>query len=75
VRWRLNAFWDWFWYFRRGKIRYRVWEQGDTCKAMASNGKLAVWNCYGSTPEQAKAMAAYRLEKAIDEEQKVVKEK
>ncbi|MCM3585012.1 hypothetical protein M3182_04530 [Mesobacillus maritimus] len=54
-------FWDWFWYFRRGKVKYRVFDLGGTFNATASNGKVAVWNCYGSSPEAAKAMAQYQL--------------
>ncbi|MEH7749241.1 hypothetical protein V7659_30185 [Neobacillus drentensis] len=57
----LSGLWDWFWYFRKGKIRYHVFDFGDTYNAMASDGKTAVWNCYGSTPEAAKELALYRL--------------
>ncbi|MFJ5716515.1 hypothetical protein [Neobacillus sp. NPDC093127] len=66
----INRFWDWFWYFRRGKVRYRVWDHGDTYNAMASNGQMSVYNCHGSTPEQALEMAKYRLKKFLEEEQK-----
>jgi hypothetical protein len=65
--WWINAFWDWLWYYRRGKVRYRVFDYGDTYCASASNGNTAVHNCYGSTPEQAKEMALFKLKKAINE--------
>ncbi|MBO0962458.1 hypothetical protein J1P26_22450 [Neobacillus sp. MM2021_6] len=67
--WWVIAFWDWFWYFRRGKIRYRVYNQGDTWKAMAVTKDMAIWNCYGGTREQALEMAKYRMKKALNEEQ------
>lgn len=63
----INVAWDWFWYYRRGKVKYRVWNFGGTYQACASNGKMAVWNCYGSTPEKAKEMAEFRLKQAIAE--------
>jgi hypothetical protein len=63
--WWQNVFWDWFWYYRRGKIRYRVWDLGYECKAMASDGKVSVWKCYGSTKEAAKEMALFRLNQAL----------
>lgn len=62
----LSEFWDWFWYFHRGLIKYRVNDFGDTYKAMATDGKTAVWNCYGSTPEAAKEMALYRMRRAYE---------
>jgi hypothetical protein len=30
-----------------------------------SNGRVIIWNCYGSTPEAAKDMALYRFNIAI----------
>ncbi|MBT2727816.1 hypothetical protein J7E63_12795 [Bacillus sp. ISL-75] len=66
--WWINAFWDWFWYYRRGKIKYRVWDLGFECKASASNGDLTIWNCYGGTREQALEMAKFRMKKALAEE-------
>lgn len=68
--WWLIDFWDWFWYFRRGKIKYKVWDFGDTYCATASDGKRTVINCYGSTPEQAKEMALYRINSCNDEKEK-----
>jgi hypothetical protein len=65
--WWISEPWDWFWYYRRGLIRYHVWDFGDTYNAMASNGKITVGNCYGGTPEAAKEMALYRLKEAIAE--------
>lgn len=53
--------WDWFWSYRKGKIKYRVWDFGDSYNAMASNGINTVFICYGSTPKDAKEMALYRL--------------
>jgi hypothetical protein len=63
----LNDLWDWFWYYRRGKIKYKVWDYVYEYKAISSNGKIVVWNCYGSTPEKAKEMAQFKLNKAIVE--------
>jgi hypothetical protein len=57
----LTRFWHWFWYYRRGKIRYKVFDCRDSYMAMVTDGKTAVWNCYGSTPEKAKEMAHYRM--------------
>ena len=57
----LQTFWDWFWYFRRGKIRYRIFCDGETYIAMASDGKISVWNCYGTTALAAKEMAQSQL--------------
>ncbi|MEH7342778.1 hypothetical protein V7122_02640 [Bacillus sp. JJ1532] len=54
-------FWDWFWYYRRGKIKFHVIDQGDCFKVSACNGKETVWNCYGGTLEQAKEIALWRL--------------
>lgn len=66
--WWLSSFWDWFWYFRLGKIKYRVTYLGDTYRASASNGKTTIWNCYGSTPEKAKEMAHFHLKKVLSED-------
>jgi hypothetical protein len=33
----------------------------------ASSGKVAVWNCYWSTPEQAREMAEFRMKQALEE--------
>jgi hypothetical protein len=68
--WRIVDIWDWFWYYRRGKVRYHVFDFGNTYNVFASNGKLSVSNCYGSTPEAAKEMALYRLKEALAEEPK-----
>jgi hypothetical protein len=56
-------YWNWFLYFRQGRIKYKVWAEGDIFCACASDGKLSVWNCYGTTPEAAKEMAKYKLKK------------
>ncbi|MBY0099445.1 hypothetical protein [Mesobacillus maritimus] len=63
----LYILWDWFWYFRRGKVKYRVLDLGDSYEANASDGNIAVWNCYGSTPEAAKEMAEFQLRRAYEE--------
>ncbi|MED4206608.1 hypothetical protein [Neobacillus mesonae] len=63
----LKDLWNWFWYYRRGEIKYHVSYFGNTFGAMATNGKVAVFNCYGSTPETAKEMALFNLNKAIKE--------
>jgi hypothetical protein len=68
--WWIREFSYWLYYYRRGKIKYVVWDYGDTYVAAASNGHTTVWHCYGSTPEQAKEMAKCRLKKALAEEQK-----
>lgn len=59
----IRYFWDWLLYYRQGKIRYRVYDYGDTYMAMASDGTCTVCNCYGSTPEDAKEIALLRLRK------------
>lgn len=64
--WWILDIWDWFWYYRRGKIKYWVTDFGDTFSCLASNGKLTVYNCYGSTPEHAKEMALYKLNSAMN---------
>ncbi|WP_310359664.1 hypothetical protein [Neobacillus drentensis] len=68
--WRLNEFWDWFWYYRKGKIKYRFWDEGNTFSASASTGEISVWNCYGPTRAAAKEMALYRLKQAMEREPK-----
>lgn len=64
--------WDWFWWYRKGKIKYRVWDFGDTYNAMASNGVHTVFNCYGSTPKEAKEMALYRLNQTLKKEHNII---
>ncbi|SDM16932.1 hypothetical protein [Bacillus sp. OK048] len=68
--WWISETWNWFWYYRRGKIKFNVWDFGDTYNAMACNGETTVWNCYGSTPEAAKEMALVKLNLALKEESK-----
>jgi hypothetical protein len=63
--WWVSAFWDWFWYFRKGKIKYRILNFGNTYCASAHNGKVSVWNCYGSTREQAIEIAKYKMRVAL----------
>jgi hypothetical protein len=62
---RLVDAWDWFWYYRRGKIRFHIVNCGDTYNAYVSNGRVTIWNCYGSKPEAAKDVALFRLNIAI----------
>lgn len=57
----LCRFWDWFWYYRRGMIKFHIVNCGDHFKVSASDGKSTVWNCYGSTLEEAKKIAIWRL--------------
>lgn len=68
--WWMNEAWDWFWYYRRGKVKFNVWDYGDTYNASAHTRKISVWNCYGGTPDAAKEMALYRLNRAINREPK-----
>jgi hypothetical protein len=56
--------WDWFWYYRHGKVKYQIWDNGDHYHVDASDGKITVCNCYGSTREAAKEMALFRLKQA-----------
>ncbi|MBO0962397.1 hypothetical protein J1P26_22095 [Neobacillus sp. MM2021_6] len=65
--WWVRESWYWLYYYRRGKIKYVVWDLGGRYKAAASNGRSTVINCYGSTPEQAREMATFRLKKATEE--------
>jgi hypothetical protein len=62
--------WDWFWYYRHGKVKHRVWDHGDYFIAEVSDGTITVCNCYGSTREAAKDMALFRLKQAHNEEPK-----
>ncbi|PLS01947.1 hypothetical protein [Neobacillus cucumis] len=59
--------WDWFLYYRRGKVKIKVYKYGNTYRAWSSSGKVTVWNCYGSTPEQARKMAEFRMKQALEE--------
>jgi hypothetical protein len=63
----IRVFLDWFWYYRRGKIKYRVFNIGDSYCASAHSRKISVWNCYGSTSEQALEVANYRMRVALEE--------
>lgn len=67
--WWLEELWYWFWYYRRGKIKFKVWKLGDTYEVAASNGWETVVNCFGSTPEQAKEMAIYKLNRAMNRDE------
>ena len=54
--------------FKDGRfIKVRILDYGDYYKASASTKDCSVWNCYGSTREQAKEMALFRLKKALAE--------
>jgi hypothetical protein len=50
-------------------VAFHVLDYGNTYHAIASNGKITVWNCYGSTREAAKEMAAFKLKLALKEEE------
>ena len=65
---QIHHFICWFFYYRHGKIKYRVFDYGDTYMATASDGTATVANCYGSTPEDAKRLALYRLKKFKERE-------
>ncbi len=58
--------WDWFWYYRRGIVKYKVYGFGNEYNASASNERITVFNCYASTPEMAKEIALFKLQKAIN---------
>ncbi|WP_284037477.1 hypothetical protein [Neobacillus sp. 114] len=66
----IRDFWDWFWYYRRGKIKFTVYGYEGNYEASAGNGKTFVWHCYGNTPEAAKEMALFKLKQALEEMQK-----
>jgi hypothetical protein len=66
----VNEFLTWFLYYRRGKVKFWVWNDGDSYNASASNGKGTVNNCYGSTPEAAKEVALFRLNQMLTEDPK-----
>lgn len=61
---KLKWFWNWVRYYRKGKVIYDVFDYGNTFMAMASDGTVTVVNCYGSTKDDAKKMADWRLQKA-----------
>lgn len=62
----IKEFWDWFWYYRHGKVKYYVLDFGDTYYVSASNGKVASHNNYGSTPEMAKEIALFKLNIGVE---------
>jgi hypothetical protein len=47
------------------------YEQGDCYMAAASTKEYTVWNCYGSTKEQAQEMALFKLKHAMEEEKEL----
>lgn len=57
----VHSIWDWFWYYRKGKIKFYIFNNGEQYNVVACNGKTTVYNCYGSTIEQAKELAMWRL--------------
>lgn len=69
--WKIVDILDYLRYYRRGKIKYRVFDFGNTYNAFASNGYTAVWNCYGSTEAAAKEMALFRLNQVMKEEEEL----
>jgi hypothetical protein len=50
-------------YLRGDKLHIDIYPDGDGYKASAFDGYYGVYNNYGSTPEQAKEMALYKLKK------------
>ena len=59
----IRHFFDWLFYYRRGRIKYWIYDYGDSYLGMASDGNATVCNCYGSTKEAAKEMAVWKLTK------------
>lgn len=54
--------------FRKSHVKVKVYLVSNDCfSAWATDGKLNVYNCYGSTKEAAKEMAMLRLSKIQDE--------
>ncbi|MEH7157489.1 hypothetical protein [Neobacillus drentensis] len=43
-------------------------DYGDGYMAAATSRSCSVWNCYGSTKEQAQEMALFKLKKAMEQE-------
>ncbi|WP_180229971.1 hypothetical protein [Bacillus sp. AFS073361] len=44
------------------RVKVKVWYHGENnYNAMATDGKLSVFSCYGTTREAAEEMARYRL--------------
>lgn len=62
----IKKLWNWFWY-PRGRVRYRIWLDGDRYIASVSNGNVTVYN-YGNTPELAKEAALFKLQQALNED-------
>lgn len=62
----IRIFFDWFRYYRKGKIKYEVYKLQDIYVASASNGEITVLNCIGNTPEEAKEIANFKLLVAIE---------
>lgn len=62
----LKEIWDWFWLYRHGKIKYTVYLEDDTYHAVATNGGITVFRCYGSTPQKAMEIANFKLKQAIE---------
>lgn len=54
--------------FKRNNVKVKVYHVSNECfSAWATDGKLNVYNCYGSTKEAAKEMAMLRLGKMQEE--------
>lgn len=54
--------------FRKNHVKVKVYHVSNDCfSAWATDGKLNVYNCYGSTKEAAKEMAMLKLSKIQDE--------
>jgi hypothetical protein len=54
------------WLFKKDDhIKVRVFDFGDSYMAMASTKNYSVLNCYGTTRENAKEMALFKLKTAL----------
>lgn len=54
--------------FKRNNVKVKVYHVSNECfSAWATDGKLNVYNCYGSTKEAAKEMALFKLNKFQEE--------
>ncbi|QVY60915.1 hypothetical protein [Cytobacillus gottheilii] len=57
----LYEFWNWFWFYRKGKVKFRVFIIDDMYNVSAETKNRSVHNCYGTTLEIAKQIAMFRL--------------
>jgi hypothetical protein len=57
-----------FLFRRKNRVKVTVFKDGDGYNAMATDNKLGVYNCYGSTEEAAKEIALYKFRKFQEEQ-------